>query len=457
VTADLASQFFRAAGDVFAAHGPAVETATSLSPTDFSIRFFLQLAIIIATCRVVGWLGQKLLGQPQVVGEMIAGVVLGPSLLGLLFPDFSAAVFPKETKSVLYAGAQFGVGLYMFLVGATLRLDHFKTKARSAVGVSVAGIAAPFIMAFLITPLLLGIPGLFAEGISRFNATLFMGACIALTAFPMLARIVNERGLSDTALGTLSLTAGAFDDAASWCVLAIVLATFGAGAGVALLAIGSGLAYAAFLYVFGRRLLAPLGRAVEKAGEMSNTVLGVTLMLFCLSAFLMDAAGLHAVFGGFLLGACMPRGLFVQELRRKVEPFAVVVLLPMFFTYSGLNTRMDMVNSWELLAIAAGVLAVSILAKFGACWAAARLSGEDNRTALGIGALMNSRGLMELIIINIGLQQGVIGPALFSMMVMMAIVTTMMAGPLFEAVYGRKARESGELGAIQGEAASSAA
>jgi Kef-type K+ transport system membrane component KefB len=457
VTADLASQFFRAAGDVFAAHGPAVETATSLSPTDFSIRFFLQLAIIIATCRVVGWLGQKLLGQPQVVGEMIAGVVLGPSLLGLLFPDFSAAVFPKETKSVLYAGAQFGVGLYMFLVGATLRLDHFKTKARSAVGVSVAGIAAPFIMAFLITPLLLGIPGLFAEGISRFNATLFMGACIALTAFPMLARIVNERGLSDTALGTLSLTAGAFDDAASWCVLAIVLATFGAGAGVALLAIGSGLAYAAFLYVFGRRLLAPLGRAVEKAGEMSNTVLGVTLCLFCLSAFLMDAAGLHAVFGGFLLGACMPRGLFVQELRRKVEPFAVVVLLPMFFTYSGLNTRMDMVNSWELLAIAAGVLAVSILAKFGACWAAARLSGEDNRTALGIGALMNSRGLMELIIINIGLQQGVIGPALFSMMVMMAIVTTMMAGPLFEAVYGRKARESGELGAIQGEAASSAA
>jgi Kef-type K+ transport system membrane component KefB len=457
VTADLASQFFRAAGDVFAAHGPAVETATSLSPTDFSIRFFLQLAIIIATCRVVGWLGQKLLGQPQVVGEMIAGVVLGPSLLGLLFPDFSAAVFPKETKSVLYAGAQFGVGLYMFLVGATLRLDHFKTKARSAVGVSVAGIAAPFIMAFLITPLLLGIPGLFAEGISRFNATLFMGACIALTAFPMLARIVNERGLSDTALGTLSLTAGAFDDAASWCVLAIVLATFGAGAGVALLAIGSGLAYAAFLYFFGRRLLAPLGRAVEKAGEMSNTVLGVTLCLFCLSAFLMDAAGLHAVFGGFLLGACMPRGLFVQELRRKVEPFAVVVLLPMFFTYSGLNTRMDMVNSWELLAIAAGVLAVSILAKFGACWAAARLSGEDNRTALGIGALMNSRGLMELIIINIGLQQGVIGPALFSMMVMMAIVTTMMAGPLFEAVYGRKARESGELGAIQGEAASSAA
>ena len=456
VTADLLSQFFQAAADVFSAHGPAVQSESSLSPTDFSIRFFLQLAIIIATCRVVGWLGQRLLGQPQVVGEMIAGVVLGPSLLGLLFPDFSAAVFPKETKSVLYAGAQFGVGLYMFIVGCTLHLDHFKTKAKSAVGVSMAGIGTPFVMGVLITPFLLQVPGLFAEGISQYNATLFMGACIALTAFPMLARIINERGLAGTSLGTLSLTAGAFDDAVSWCVLAIVLATFGAGAGVAILAIVGGLGYAAFMLLFGKRLLAPLGRAVEQAGAMSNTVLGITLCLFCLSAFVMDAVGIHAVFGGFLLGVCMPRGLFVTELRRKIEPFAVVVLLPMFFTYSGLNTRMDMVNSIELLAIALGILVVSILAKFGACWAAARLSGEDNRTALGIGALMNSRGLMELIIINIGLQQGVIGPALFSMMVLMAIVTTMMAGPLFELVYGRKARESGELGAIPGEVAPSA-
>jgi len=457
VISDAFSQLFQAAADVFGAHGPAVQASTSFSPSDFSIRFFLQLAIIIATCRVVGWLGQKLLAQPQVVGEMIAGVVLGPSLLGLLFPDFAGAVFPKETKNVLYAGAQFGVGIYMFLVGCTLHLEHFKTKARSAVGVSVAGIATPFALAILVTPFLLRVPGLFADGISQANATLFLGACIALTAFPMLARIINERGLAGTSLGTLSLTAGAFDDMASWCVLAIVLATFGAGAGVAILAIVGGLTYATFMFFFGRRLLAPLGRAVEASGEMSNVVLGITLCLFCFSAFLMDAIGLHAVFGGFLLGACMPRGLFVQELRRRVEPFAVVVLLPMFFTYSGLNTRMDMVNSVQLLAIALGILSVSVIAKFGACWAAARLAGEDNRTALGIGALMNSRGLMELIIINIGLQHGVIGPALFSMMVLMAIVTTMMAGPLFEAVYGKKARASGELGAILGESTPNAA
>ncbi len=279
-----------------------------------------------------------------------------------------------------------------------------------------------------------------------------MGACIALTAFPMLARIINERGLQNTSLGTLSLTAGAFDDAVSWCVLAVVLATFGAGPGVAVLAIGGGVTYAVFMLVFGRWLLSPLGRAVERKGEMSMTVLAITLMLFCLSAFLMDAIGIHAIFGGFIIGAVMPRGLFVQELKKKVEPLAVVLLLPMFFTFSGLNTRLDMVNSTELLLIALGILAASILAKFGACYLAARFSGENNRTALGIGALMNSRGLMELIIINIGLQKGIIGPTLFSMMVLMAIVTTVMASPLFELVYGRKARASGELGALEGAA-----
>jgi Kef-type K+ transport system membrane component KefB len=162
----------------------------------------------------------------------------------------------------------------------------------------------------------------------------------------------------------------------------------------------------------------------------------------------MDAVGIHAIFGGFILGTAMPRGKLCEELKKKVEPFAVIVLLPMFFTYSGLNTRMDMVSSIPMLLVAGAVLLASVAAKFAACWGAARLSGEDNRTALGIGALMNSRGLMELIIINIGLQKGVIGLPLFAMLVMMAIITTVMASPVFELVYGRKARESGELGAV---------
>ena len=446
---DLIDSTLKTLGGVMGAHGPATAAAAkSFAPGDFSIHFFLQLAIIIIACRVVGWLCQKFLAQPQVVGEMIAGVTLGPSLFGLLTPDIQSAIFPPQTKSILYVGAQLGVGLYMFLVGTTLQTQHFKSKARSAIGVSLSGIIAPFLIAIAITPFLLTVPGLFTAGISQASATLFMGACIALTAFPMLARIINERGLSDTALGTLSLTAGAFDDAVSWCVLALVLATFGGGPGVAVIAIGGGISYAIFITLFGRRLLAPLGTAVDKVGAMSMTVLGIAIALFCLSAFLMDAIGIHAIFGGFILGTVMPRGLFVEELKKKVEPLTVILLLPMFFTYSGLNTRMDMVNSPSLLLIAIGILIASIMAKGVACYAAARLAGEDNRTALGIGALMNSRGLMELIIINIGLQKGIIGPTLFSMLVLMAIVTTMMASPLFEHVYGRQARESGELEAI---------
>ena len=182
----------------------------------------------------------------------------------------------------------------------------------------------------------------------------------------------------------------------------------------------------------GRRLLARLGNANSQAGELSTATLSTVLILFCSSAFLMDAAGIHAIFGGFILGVAMPRGAFALDLRRKLEPATVVLLLPLFFTYSGLNTRFTMINTPMLWLIALGLLAVSILAKGGACYAAARACGEDHPTALGIGALMNSRGLMELIIINIGLDRGIIGPALFSMLVLMAIATTMMASPLFD-------------------------
>lgn len=434
---------------VLSANGPAVAAKLeSYTANDLSIHFFLQLTLILLACRLFGWIGRKFLGQPQVVGEMIAGVTLGPSLLGLFAPELQQVIFPPESRQVLYVGAQLGVGLYMFLVGATLDLGHLRSKGKSAASVSLAGILVPFAMAVLITPYLLNVPGLFAPNISQANATLFLGACIALTAFPMLARIINERGLNKTALGTLTLTAGAFDDVVSWCVLAVVLATFGGGPGVAVLAIGGGIFWVAFMLLFGRRILAPLGRAVEKSGEMSSTVLGFTLAAFAISAFVMDAAGIHAIFGGFIAGVVMPRGLFVEELKKKVEPLALVLLLPMFFTYSGLNTRIDMVNTWSLFLMAMGILAVSIFAKGVACYVAARLTGEDNRTALGIGALMNSRGLMELIIINIGLQKGIIGPTLFTMLALMAIITTMMATPLFEAVYGKKARETGELDAI---------
>ncbi len=432
-----------------------------MTPAQLSVVFFLQMFVIIATCRGVGWLAKKYLGQPQVVGEMIAGVILGPSLLGLLAPDIQAMLFPKDSKDILFVGAQMGVGLYMFLVGLGFQSEHFRSNASSAAAVSLSGIAAPFLVAIAITPWLIG-QNLFGQGIDTFQATLFMGAAISITAFPMLARIIHERGLSNTPLGTLSLSAGAIDDAGAWTVLAIVLASFGDGPMVAVNAIVGGIIFAVFMLTLGPRLLAPLGRWAEREGRVSPSLLAIVLMLFMLSAFAMDAIGIHAVFGGFILGTVMPRGLLVRELKRQLEPFAVVVLLPMFFTFSGLHTQLTMVNNIDLVLIAFVVLAGSILAKGGACWAAARLTGQDNPTALGIGALMNSRGLMELIIINIGLQRGIIGPALFSMLVLMAIITTLMASPLFELVYGRKARARGELGALneiddqEGRAAASA-
>nr|WP_317893849.1 cation:proton antiporter [uncultured Sphingomonas sp.] len=422
-----------------------------MAPAQLSVIFFLQLFAIVAVSRGVGWLARRYLGQPQVVGEMIAGVILGPSLFGLLAPDLQAMLFPKEARGILYAGAQLGVGLYMFLVGLGFRADHFRSNAGSATAVSLSGMAAPFLVAVAITPWLVGVPGLFATSVTQMQATLFMGACIAITAFPMLARIIHERGLSDTSLGTLSLSAGAIDDAGAWTVLAVVLATFGDGPMVAVKAIGGAILFAVVVLGLGPRLLAPLGRRAEARGGIAQGDLAIALMLFLGAAFAMDAVGMHAVFGGFLLGVVMPRGVFAEGLRRQLEPVTVVLLLPMFFAFSGLNTQLTLVDNLGLLGVTLAILAASVLAKGGACWAAARLTGQDNPTALGIGALMNARGLMELIIINIGLQRGIIGPALFSILVLMAILTTLMASPLFELVYGRRARSTGALGTLSEE------
>lgn len=415
-----------------------------MSAPQLSVLFFLQMFVILAACRLVG-LAAKRIGQPQVVGEMVAGVLLGPSLLGLLAPDVQGQLFPAESLRVLFVAAQLGIGLYMFLVGVEFETELFHLRAKSATAVSLSGLLVPFALGALLTPWLMTVPGLFGEKVRTYEAALFLGAAIAITAFPMLARIIYERGLTGTALGTLSLAAGAIGDAAAWCVLAIVLASFGGGMEVAVKAIGGGLIYTVFMLTVGRRLLKRLGTAVEKEGKLTPHMLSGCLMLLMLGAWATDAAGIHAVFGGFLLGVAMPRGLLTRELQRQLEPFTVVFLLPMFFTYSGLNTRLDMVNSVEMLGIALVVLAASCLGKFGACWAAARLAGEDNRMALAVGVLMNARGMMELILLNIGLQKGIIQPPLFAVLVLMAVVTTLMATPVFELVYGRHARAQGKL------------
>lgn len=404
--------------------------------SELVLAFIPQLVLILVAAQVFGYLA-RFVGQPRVVGEMIAGVVLGPSLFGLFLPELQQSIFIPDTMPLLYLGAQIGVGLYMFLVGLEFNTKFFREQGKSAIAVSLAGMVVPFFAAALLCLWLPSIPGLFADNISYSNATLFMGAAIAITAFPMLARIIYERGLSGTMLGTLALAAGAIDDAAAWCVLAVVLASFGGGTMLAVKAIVGGAVYALLMVRFGTRWLQPLADKVEQLGRMTGMHLLIVLVLWAMAAYAMEWVGLHAVFGSFLLGVAMPRGLLSEQLGAKLQKIVVFLLLPMFFTYSGLKTQLNILGSLEMFSIAMVILAASIAAKGVACWGAARLSGADNRTAMAVGALMNSRGLMELIIINIALKFGVIQQGLFSIMVLMAIVTTLMATPLFQLVYGR--------------------
>ncbi|MEK6279423.1 MAG: cation:proton antiporter [Acidobacteriota bacterium] len=405
-----------------------------MSDFDLSIRFFFQLAFILATCRVVGLIAKRF-GQPQVVGEMIAGVVMGPSLFGLLFPAAQAHIFPKNSLTITYAVAQVGLVLYMFLIGAEFQVDLIRKRLRSAASVSVAGILTPFTLGALVALGLVGNGQFFAPNVKRWEAMLFMGAAMSITAFPMLARIIHERGLTGTSLGTLALAAGSMDDAAAWCILAIVLASFNSNPLIAFSAIGGGVLYAVVVLTIGKRLLRRLGDKVERDGSLSGAMFTFVLMLLMLAAWITDAIGIYAVFGAFILGTAMPRGLFVREIQRQLEPLTTNFLLPLFFVYSGLNTRLGLVDSIMLWGVALVILLAACFGKGVACWLAARLNGEDNREALAIGTLMNARGLMELIILNIGLERGVITPRLFTIMVMMAIVTTLMASPVFELVY----------------------
>jgi Kef-type K+ transport system membrane component KefB len=408
-----------------------------MSNAELSILFFLQLAVILGVCRGVGFLAKKI-GQPQVVGEMIAGVVMGPSLFGLLLPGLQHSIFPKGAPmSILYAVSQVGLVLYMFLIGVEFDTNLIRKRMRSAVSVSLAGILTPLLLGALIALMLVSRGGFFNPQVIAWQAALFMGAAIAITAFPMLARIIFERGIAGTSLGTLALAAGSTDDAVSWCILALVLAVFKQNAMIAILAVVGGAAYAIFTLVIGKRLLSPLGKIVERQEGIRGPLLAFILMLVMLCGWITDTIGIYAIFGGFILGVAMPRGVFAKHLKNILEPIVTNFMLPLFFIYSGLNTRLGLVNSWTLWGIFALVLVVAVLGKGGACWLAALINKETNREALAIGSLMNARGLMELILLNIGLQAGIITPTLFTMLVLMAIITTLMASPIFELVYGR--------------------
>ncbi|MEI6733763.1 MAG: cation:proton antiporter [Comamonadaceae bacterium] len=411
---------------------------------DLSVLFFLQLAFILAVCRIVGMVFKRL-GQSQVVSEMIAGVLMGPSLMGWLLPDFSAYLFPSASKPILFAVCQVGLVLYMFLIGVEFDIDLIRSRLRSAASISLAGILAPFALGALLAFYLAADGSFFSSKTTPLQAMLFMGAAMSITAFPMLARIIFEQGLSRTSLGTLALAAGSMDDAAAWCVLAVVLASFQNNMNIAVYAIGGGILFAVMTLVVIKRLLKPLGRMVEAAGEMSPGILSLVLMLAMIGAWFTDFIQIYAVFGAFVMGIAMPRGKFAQELHRIIYPLTTAFLLPVFFVYSGLNTKIGLVNTPHLWLIAALVLLAAIIGKGVACYLAARWHGESHKEAMAIGTLMNARGLMELIILNIGLQRGIIEPALFAILVMMAIVTTLMATPIFERVYGSKAARADQI------------
>lgn len=405
-----------------------------------AIQLFLQLAVILLACRAVGTVARRF-GQPQVVAEMITGVLLGPSFLGAFWPEAQKALFPwdptqshRDTQSYLFPLSQLGLAAYMFVIGMGFRMEVVRSQLRGALAVSSAGMVAPFLLGGGLGWILHKHTTLFTARTSASEAAIFLGASMCITAFPMLARILHEKKLSRTMMGTLAIGAGALDDAAAWALLAVVLASFEGHWQSAFLHIGLGLAYVAFVLGVLRPLLARLQHRylLDASQALSETGLALCLSLMALGAFFTDRIGLHAVFGAFLMGTAMPAGAVSEGLTRRIEPLTVALLLPLFFTFSGLNTHIALLNEPGLWLACAAILGAAVLGKGVACWGAARMAGLSARESLGVGVLMNARGLMELIIINIGLQRGVISEGLFAALVLMAVLTTLMASPLFD-------------------------
>jgi len=412
-----------------------------------AVQFFIQLAVILLFCRLVGAIALRL-GQPQVVAEMVAGVLLGPSLFGLLWPEAQHWLFPwdatqkmRDTQSYLFPASQLGLALYMFVVGMEFRIDIVQRQLRSAIAVSVAGMVTPLLFGAALAWIFFHYTNLFPTKASLIQAMLFLGASMCITAFPVLARIIDHKKLSGTAVGTMALGAGAINDASAWCLLAIVLASFDKNWNHALVNIGGGLAYVAVTLLIVRRVLGRAMKWLVQDGTLTDSGLVAGLVLMMVGAFFTDLIGLHAVFGAFVMGAAMPRGVVTRDLIGRIQPLTVALLLPLFFTYSGLNTKIGLLNSSFLWLMCGAVLIAAVVGKGVACWLAARATGVPNREALGIGTLMNARGLMELIIINIGLERGIISEGLFATLVIMAVVTTLMTSPLFDRLVRSETRQ----------------
>lgn len=392
-----------------------------------------QIVTIILVARFFGWVFKKI-GQPSVIGEIIAGIVLGPSLLGMYFPEFSAALFPVESLGNLKFLSQIGLILFMFVIGMELDLKVLKNKANEAVVISHASIVIPFALGI---GLAYFVYNRFApEGVKFLSFSLFMGIAMSITAFPVLARIVQERGIHKTRLGAIVITCAAADDITAWCMLAVVIAIVKAGTFVSSLYI----IMLAVLYVIAmlfivKPFLKRIGDLYGSKESIIKPVVAIFFLVLILSSYATEVIGIHALFGAFMAGAIMPdvpkfRTIFID----KVEDVSVILLLPLFFVFTGLKTEIGLINDPYLWKITGFIILVAVVGKFFGSALAAKFVGQNWRDSLTIGALMNTRGLMELIVLNIGLELKVLTPEVFTMMVIMALVTTFMTGPALDLI-----------------------
>jgi Kef-type K+ transport system membrane component KefB len=394
----------------------------------------LQLAVVLAVCRVVGWLFQRI-GQPKVVGEMFAGIMLGPSLFGWMAPHLSAYLFPPSSLGFLNALSQVGVVVFMFLVGLGINPRELKKEGHAAVLTSHVSITAPFVLAAFLALFLY--PRLSDDSVAFTSFALFMGAAMSITAFPVLARILAERDMLSSRLGTVAIACAAVDDVTGWCILAyIVVLIRSAHSSTSIWLTIAGIMVFGLAMIHGvRRLLRGFERAYRKKGALSENLMALMLLLVLASALFTEYLGIHLLFGAFLMGAIMPKeSRFVRYVLDRFETITVTLLLPLFFAFTGLRTNIAAVKGPEMWMYCGLIILVATAGKLGGSTLASWLSGMPLREAAGLGTLMNTRGLMELVILNIGLDIGVISPALFSMMVMMALVTTFMTTPVLSLI-----------------------
>lgn len=400
---------------------------------------------VIATLAAVVFLGFVLgrvlryFGQPPVIGELIAGIMLGPSLLGAFSPEAlhllipSAVSDPKgHVPAALRAVSQLGIILYMFLVGLELNAARLAKRAHAAVAVSHASIVLPFVLGSMLA---LGLYPIFShEGVPFTSFALFMGAAMATTAFPVLARILTDRNLGKTDLGGLALSCAAVDDVTAWCLLALVVGISQTDIGNATWVIGGAIAFIAFMFLVIRPLLARMIRSGDSRSDaLPPLAVSGTFLAVLLAALTTEVIGIHAVFGAFLLGAVIPHdSRIAREFTVKLKDFVTVLLLPAFFALTGMRTQIDLINGWDSWLWCGAIIVVASAGKIGGTLAAGRLTGLSWRDAAALGVLMNTRGLMELIVLNIGLDLGIVSPTLFAILVVMALVTTAATAPIVQ-------------------------